>query len=334
MVGVYITQGGNLVKTEITEVKKGCWINLYSPNDKELEMFSELCGVPLDMLKMPLDEEERAHIEKDEGWTLIVVDTPLMEEASEDGLQIVYTTMPLGIVYNDDYIITVSLRECPVVSDFFEGRVKDMFTYKRVRNMLLLLQRNSTKFLQHLKLIDRVSGRVQAELRRSMKNKELIELMELEKSLVYFATGINANEFVLERVRAMEEIKRHSEDIELLDDVIRENKQAVEMCSIYSSILSGTMDAFASIVSNNLNIVMKTFTMISIVMAIPTLIASIWGMNFKNLPFTDNPLGFWVVIGLAVLFSCVGIYALIKINNINKMPHIHRKKKSDFGKRK
>ncbi|MEG1710643.1 MAG: magnesium transporter CorA family protein [Clostridia bacterium] len=327
MIKVFLTETKGLKEIPFEEAKKGCWFDLIAPNDKELETLSALINVPLDMLKVSLDEEERAHIERDDGCTLIVVDTPQMEESDSEGMQIKYSTIPLGMIYNEDYFVTVSLRECAVVSDFLEGRVKDVYSYKRTRNVLMLLLRNSTKFLQHLKLIDRVSNRVQSELRRSMKNKELIQLMELEKSLVYFATGINANEYVLERFRTFEEIKKYEEDVELMDDVIRENKQAQEMCSIYSDILSGTMDAFASIVSNNLNIVMKVFTMISIILAIPTLITSIWGMNV-NLPFMNHPLGFIIVIIIAFILSALGIIAIVKINNSLRLEtHKKRKKK-------
>ena len=310
------------------EIAKGCWIDLQSPNDQELETVAEKTGMPLEMLKVALDEEERAHIEEEDGCTMIIVDTTVIETDSYGGMQ--YGTMPLGILYNDSYFVTVSVKESSLVSDFFEGRVRNFQTYKRVRNMLLLLQRNATKFLQHLKHIDKMNYRVQSELQRSMKNKEIIQLMELEKSLVYFATGINANEYVLEKVQLFEEIRNHEEDVELLDDVIVENKQAMEMCSIYSDILSGTMDAYASIVSNNLNIVMKKFTIITIILSLPTLIFSLWGIN-TPVPFEGKAWGFYVVLAIGIVFAVIGAIMILRMSESTKIKKTHKPKdKNDY----
>ena len=171
-----------------------------------------------------------------------------------------------------------------------------------------MLFKNSSKFLQYLRRIDKASTQVETALHKSMKNRELIEMLKLEKSLVFFSTSLKANEIVLEKMLKTNAIKRYPDDEDLLEDVIVENKQAIEMCTIYRDILSGTMDAFASVISNNLNMVMKFLTSITIIIAVPTLFASLWGMNVK-VPFTDSPIGFWLVVGISLILSLItGIF--------------------------
>jgi magnesium transporter len=327
MIDVRITVDEKLEKVSEADIKKGCWIHLIAPHDSEIDFVAQKTGISEQMLKVALDDEERAHIDKEDKNTLVVIDTPHLEE--DDYGEIRYTTMPLGIIYNGEYIVTVCLKENVIVSDFFEGRIKQFQTYKRMRNMLLILQRNATKFIHHLRHLDKMSNRLQAELNKSMKNQELLQLMELEKSLVYYETSINSNEFVLEKIMTLEEIKTYPEDIELLDDVILDNKQASEMCKIYSGILSSTMDAFASVVSNNLNIVMKVLTIITISLSFPTLIASLWGMNV-SVPFGGHPAGFWIVFAIIIAVTIIGTVFIMKVN----VRSGKRKKKDKPDKRK
>ena len=248
------------------------------------------------MLKAALDEEERARIETDDGNTLIIVDIPVIDDSAD---WYVYSTLPLGIITAGDYFITVCLRETAVLGDFIKGRVRNFDANKRTRFIYQILYLNAIKFLHCLKQIDKTSMRVQQTLHRSMKNKELIQLLDLEKALVYFSTSLNSNQIVIDRLRSMSTIKHYEDDDEILDDVIVENKQAIEMATIYRDIMSGTMDAFASVISNNQNTVMKFLAAITIILTIPTIIASIWGMNV-GVPFAGTVWGFWAVIGIIV----------------------------------
>lgn len=208
-------------------------------------------------------------------------------------------------------LITICLMDTPVLSNFKEGRVRNFWTYKKTRFILQILFRNASLYLQYLRIIDKKSDEVEKQLHISTKNQELIELLELEKSLVYFSTSLRGNELVLERLLKIEKIKQYPEDEELLDDVIIENKQAIEMSDIYSNILSGTMDAYASVISNNLNIVMKVLAVITIVMSIPTMIASFWGMNVP-VPFADSPFGFFGLVGVSLVLTVIGSIVLGK----------------------
>ncbi len=284
---------------ELEEFMPECWIDLCTPTKAELDSVVKMTGVDADFLRASLDEEERSRIETEDGQTLILVDTPVIE-TGESGHE--YITIPFGIVLMPNCIITVCLKEAPITKDFYTGRVRGFSTKKCNRFILQLLYRNAARFLYHLRIIDKRSTELETELHKSMKNKELIGMLGLEKSLVYFSTSLKGNEAVLERLLRMSFIRRYPDDTDLLEDVIIENKQAIEMCTIYRDILSGTMDAFASVISNNLNIVMKILTLITIIMTIPTIVASLWGMNVM-VPFATNPFGFWIVIGFAVVLA-------------------------------
>ena len=187
--------------------------------------------------------------------------------------------------------------------------MRNFFTYMKTRFILQILYRNSSMYLRYLRIIDRKSDQIEEKLHISQKNSELIELLELEKSLVYFTTSLRSNEVVLEKLLRTERVKKYPEDEDLLEDVIIENKQAIEMANIYSGILSGMMDAFASVISNNLNIVMKFLATVTIVLSIPTMIASFFGMNFDNIPLGHSPFGFFTIIVLTLIIS--GVVALL-----------------------
>ena len=201
------------------------------------------------------------------------------------------------------------LQDTPVLSAFTDGRVRDHYTFKKTRFILQILYKNAQLFLQYLRIIDRKSEIVEKSLHKSQRNKELIELLELEKTLVYFTTSLKGNEMVLEKLLKIGKIKKYPEDEDLLEDVIVENKQAIEMANIYSGILSGTMDAFASVISNNQNIVMKTLSAITIVLSIPNIITGLYGMNVANLPFEDSPVAFGIIcliiIGIAIIATII-----------------------------
>ncbi len=308
MLNIYAMQSQSRELRKIDEITPGAWLNLENPSDKELEEVAEKTGVGEDMLKAALDEEERARIETDDGNTLIIVDIPVIDDSAD---WYVYSTLPLGIITAGDYFITVCLRETAVLGDFIKGRVRNFDANKRTRFIYQILYLNAIKFLHCLKQIDKTSMRVQQTLHRSMKNKELIQLLDLEKALVYFSTSLNSNQIVIDRLRSMSTIKHYEDDDEILDDVIVENKQAIEMATIYRDIMSGTMDAFASVISNNQNTVMKFLAAITIILTIPTIIASIWGMNV-GVPFAGTVWGFWAVIGIIVAVTVPVLIIMIK----------------------
>jgi len=295
---------------ELDHFEDGIWVNLINPTAEEVKKVSEGLNIELEYLHAPLDEEERSRIEYDNGQTIILVDTPVIEK--EENMN-VYYTIPLGIIYTNESIVTISLKENPVIKDFKNNRVKNFYTSFKSRFLFQILYRNATLYLIYLRHIDKISSRVEHELQESMRNKELLQLMKLEKSLVYFSTSLKSNEIVLEKMLKLDYVKKYPDDTELLEDVIIENKQAIEMANIYSSILSGTMDAFASIISNNVNIVMKFLASITIIIAIPTMVSSFFGMNVTN-PLAHIPYAFNIILGISLVLCVISILFLQKRN--------------------
>lgn len=300
MIRIFRTEDGMIHQKD--EMQQGAWIALTNPTATEILEIAEVFEIDPDHLKAPLDDEERSRIEVEDKYTLVLVDIPVIEERNGKDW---YVTIPLGIITTEEVIITVCLEDTPILTAFMDGRVRDFHTYMKTRFILQILYKNASLFLQYLRIIDKKSDVVERKLHQSQKNQELIELLELEKSLVYFTTSLRANEVVFEKLLRNEKIKKYPEDTELLEDVIIENKQAIEMANIYSGILSGTMDAFASVISNNLNIVMKFLATITIVMSIPTMVASFYGMNVnpQGIPFANSPWGFVIVLGFAAGLS-------------------------------
>ena len=305
-------------KTFGTETKKidkpepGSWISAIAPTEEQKNYLIEEMGILPEFVKSSLDAEESSHIDYDEDYnqTLVIVDYPSAEEV-EDGYDknmLQYTTLPLGIVIMKGYVVTISLYENLNIDDMAQGRIKGVNTDLKTRFLLLLLLRISQRYLIYLRQIDRISSRTEQRLHKSMQNKELIQMLGLEKSLVYFSTSLKTDEITLNKIMRGKAIKLYDEDQDLLDDVLIEIHQAIEMCNIYSNILSGTMDAFASVISNNLNIVMKVLTVITIVMAIPNIIFSFYGMNVAGLPFPQ----WWFPTGLAIVACIIATIIFIK----------------------
>lgn len=294
--------------TRTAQFEAGVWVNLVNPSEDEIARTCNALKIDSDYLKAALDEEESSRIEVDEGVIIVLVDIPIVNDAVNPTI---YSTIPLGIVLTGDSIVTICLKDNSIIRDFIENKVKTFYTFKKTRFILQILYRNAIKYLQYLKQIDKESSRIENELHKSMKNKELIQLLALEKSLVYFSTSLKANEVVLEKLLRQENVKNYPEDQDLLEDVIIENKQAIEMARIYSDILSGTMDAFASVISNNLNIVMKFLASITIVMAIPTMIASFFGMNVM-VPLSNNPFAFTYILGATMVFCTIAAIAMAR----------------------
>lgn len=302
MVQIFKTREGKLY--ELPCFEDGAWMHLTDPEEAEVTAVAKELGLEEDYLRAALDEEESPRVESDSGQILIIVDIPTVQP---EGRTFVYNTIPLGIIYSERGLVTVCLKESTILENFMEGRVRGFSTVKKTRFLLQLLYRNASRFLQYLKQIDKASNLVENELHKSMKNRELIQMLKFEKSLVYFSTSLAGNEMVLERLLKIEDVKKYPEDTDLLEDVIVENKQAIEMCNIYRDILSGTMDAFASIISNNLNMVIKLLTSLTIVISIPTIVSGFFGMNV-GVPWQGNILGFWIVLGIA--FGLTGLVAI------------------------
>jgi magnesium transporter len=336
MLEFFITEGNKI--QSIDDMCDGCWISATNPTETEISRLEHELSVDRDFLRAALDEEETSRVESEDGQTLIVIDYPVMErtepfeiggkagdpentakhskpkrrkikrksrhEASEDE-SFSYYTLPMSIIHTPKNVITVSLGHNPITDDFSRGVVKGIKTQYRTQFIFFLLLRVAGKYLQYLKQIDKLSAYVESTLHKSMKNKELIQLLGLEKSLVYFSTSLKSTATVLEKLQRGRYIKLYEEDQDLLDDVLIEVKQAIEMSGIYSNILSGTMDAFASIISNNLNIVMKMLTIITIVMAVPTMVFSFYGMNTKDLPMPYTWVALVVSAALAILAAII-----------------------------
>lgn len=304
MVKIYNTNIETNEFKEIKEYAKGSWINMVNPNEKEIQEVCENLKINDQFIRDALDFEEKARIdqEDDDNTILFVVDVPIIEKV--EGVD-TYTTMPVGmIVVRDDYFITVSLRKNRIIEDFEKRKIKNFQTYKKTRFIFQILYLNASYYLTYLKQINKETEFAEYILKNSLRNKELLKMLSLEKSLVYFATSLKSNEIVMEKTLRGRIIKLYDEDEDILEDAITENKQAIEMAQIYNNILNGTMDAYASIISNNLNGVMKTLTSITIILAVPTMISSFWGMNV-NLPLQNNPYGFIIMVLLAVLITVI-----------------------------
>ena len=302
MFKMYCTNMETNITEETKEFTKGNWINMVSPSEEEIKEVCENIHIQEDFIRYALDPEEKARVdvEDDDNTILFIIDTPIME--IESGAK-VYSTTPIGVIFvRDDYIITVSLNKNPILEDLAKKKIKSIITYKKSRMLLQLFYSNSEMFLSLLRKLNKETEIAESVLKNSMKNKELLKLLSLEKGLVYFTTSLKANEVVMEKTMRGNLIKLYDEDEDILEDAIIENKQAIEMAKIYRDILTGTMDAYASIISNNLNGVMKYLTSITIILEIPTMIASYWGMNVP-VPLQENPLGFTLIVILSILIG-------------------------------
>lgn len=300
MIRYYKTIENKLEK--LSSFEDGCWINLVEPNQSEINEIATLLNIDIESIKSALDEEERSRIDIEDNHTLILIDIPV-DESDEKSSH--YSTIPLGIIIVNESILTVCTAQTKILNDFIVGHVKDFFTFKKTRFILQILHKNATYYLHYLRRINRMTTVIEREIYKSMKNKELIQLLELEKSLVYFSTSLKANELVLNKMVRTPSIKKYSDDEDLLEDVIVENKQALEMATIYGDILSRIMDAFSAIISNNQNNVMQFLTSVTLIFSIPTIVSGFFGMNVGGIPYGNDPNGFWIVMLITTLIALV-----------------------------
>lgn len=305
----------NLIKKEYESLKdikveEGSWIHISSPSEEILKEVSEVTKINLPFLMCSLDEEESARVDVDDGDTLIVLDTPFIEDIDNEK----YSTAPFIIAYNEKYYVTIEKHDFKIVDELFK-RVKVIEPHKHIRFTLNIVYRVATLFITYLKKINVYTTSIEKNLRNSTKNKEVLELMDVNKCLIYFATALNANKGVLSRLIKSERYNKFEDDFDLMEDTQVEINQAIETCSILRDVSTGMMDAFASIINNNVNTIMKTLAVITIVLSIPTVIASFWGMNFTFIPFDDTKYGFYILVGISLLLATIGAILLYLFSN-------------------
>lgn len=294
----------------IATAEKGSWINVVNPDSDDLQIVSMVTEIPTDVLKMALDTEERSRVEIEDDYVFVVINIPIILETDS------YDTLPLGVFITPDFIVTVCLQETDVMKAFTQNKYPLFYTFKKTRFLFQILFRTATLFLRYLQQINHRTDDIESILRHFMRNREFFMLLELQKSLTFFASALRGNGAVMEKLLRLRRnqslhhlLKLYEEDEDLLEDVIIENKQAIEMVEMYSNILMNMSDTFASIISNNLNIVMKFLASITIILSVPTTIFSLWGVNVP-LPFQENEWGFFLVITIAMICSAVAVALL------------------------
>lgn len=293
----------NQIIHEEERLSDGVWVQMIHPTQQESEMLAQELNVDIDDVRAALDEEESSRIELQDGYTLILVDIPTTEIRHEKQM---YSTIPLGIILTQDVIVTICTEDTPVLKNFVMNRVKEFSTKKRLRFVYQILYRTASIYQMNLRIIDKRRTEIEERIGNNTEDMDLIDLHELESTLVYFATSLRANGVVLDRLTRYKRLEQYPEDKELLDDVIVENHQAIEMTSIYRDIINGTRELMSSVIDNRLNNVMKYLTSITIVMAIPTIISGIYGMNVDErwMPFANTPFGF-LIICIIILLTCI-----------------------------
>ncbi|AFQ42909.1 magnesium transporter CorA family protein [Desulfosporosinus meridiei] len=306
MIAVYNTINNTIVKTDKPEVK-GSWVNMINPSEEEIALITKALKLENEFsIRDALDDEERPRIEAENDQIFVIINVPIRQDAT-----VIYDTIPLGIILTKDHFVTVCLQEVDVLKDFECGKVRGLETYKKTRFLFQILYKSATLYLSFLREIEKKTDEIELTLHKSMKNQELIRLLNLQKSLLYFTTSLKSNDKVMQKLLRTKVLKIYEEDQDLLEDVIIENKQAVEMAETYSNISSSMMDAFASIISNNLNMVMKFLASITIILALPTMLASFFGMNV-NIPLQTSEHGFLIIVGMSVVLCCGGVVFLAK----------------------
>lgn len=299
----------------IEKIEKNMWIHIYDPKYDEISKISEITKIDKEVLISAMDDEESAHLDVDDDYTMIVLDVPIY-------IDYIYETYPFVIIYNNDYYITICKKETKLL-DLMLKKFKKIEPHKHVRLTLQIMYRIASQYISSLKYLNSKRQDIEKEIQTSIENKDLLSLMTLNKSFIYFSTALNANKIVLSKVKRLEEFKKYESDFELMEDVEVENNQAIEMCSIYRDILTNVIDANASIISNNLNTVMKVLAVITLIIEIPTLIASIFGMNV-DLPFTNNDNGFLIIIAISAILAIIGGLLL---HYLTSKPYVKKNKK-------
>lgn len=292
----------------VEEPQKGCWINMIHPTEKELIEIEEKYNIEADDLRAALDEEEASRLTKEDDYTLVLVDVPNIEEKNGKNR---FSTIPFGIIIAKSAIITVCLESTPVLNFAQKGKKNIIDTSLKTRMLLQILLENAKLFLKYLRQINKQSEQLEIELQKSIENPVLLDMMELGRSLLYFTTSLKGNNIVLEKLSKTTSVTRYEEDEDLFEDVMIETKQASEMSETYSGVINGMMDAYSSIISNNMNVVQKFIAIVAIVITIPSMIFDAYGMNIEGVPFENSKYAF-VIIVFASLFASYIVYQFFK----------------------
>jgi magnesium transporter len=298
---ITIRTPGDQGLVQIQDASRHSWVDARNVDKNDLLRLEKDFGIAGELLADIMDIDEQSRIEKEDDYTVIILRLPFHDNTFE----VAHFTVPLGIILFSDRIVTVCQRSSDALDDLANNRIRGLDIRNKSAFVLNLLGRAAFTYLKALKELNKRTAIIERELQKSVKNYELIQLLSIQKSLVYFTTSIKTNELLLEKLQKSSLIHFKEDEKELLEDVLTENKQAIEMANIYSSILTGTMDAFASVISNNLNIVMKRLTTVSIVLMIPTLISSLYGMNVE-MPFQHTAFAFPGILGICLLAAGLG----------------------------
>ncbi len=308
MVKIYRTDDRMIHEKD--NINDGVWIHMVDPTAEESQQVADVLDVDVADIRAALDEEESSRIELEDGYTLILIDVPSPEIRHE---KMMYTTIPLGIILTQNVIVTVCTEELPVLQSFINNKVKEFSTKKKLRFVYQILYRTTMVYQGNLRTIDKRRTEIEERVGNDTREDDLIALHELESTLVYFATSLRANANVMDRLTRYKRLEQYPEDKELLDDVIVENKQAVEMAMIYRDIINGTRELMSSVIDQRLNNTMKYLTSITLIMAVPTIISGIMGMNIINMTFADSPYGLAIIIGIIVTICAGMMFGLRKL---------------------
>ena len=308
MINIYRTDDRIIREMEVFE--PGAWINLTAPTLEECADISERFGMDIEDVRAALDDEESSRISIEDDYTLILVDIPSAETRNN---RHTYTTIPLGILLTEEVVVTVCAEETAVLRTFIEQRVREFSTKKQMRFTYQILYNTAMVYQSLLRSIDRKRTEIEERIDQNTEDVDLVDLHELESNLVYFATSLRANGVVLDRLSRYGRLRKYSEDLELLEDVVIENRQAIEMTQIYRDIINGTRELMSTVINNRLNNAMKYLAAITIVMSIPTIISGMWGMNVSAewMPLSDTPYGFGIL-SLATAIICAVAMLILK----------------------
>ena len=297
---------------EIDTFEPGAWINLVNPSQEESAQVADRFGIDIADLRAPLDVEETSRIAVEDDYTLIIVDVPTYEERNNKSY---YVTIPLGIIVTDNAVITTCIEKLTLFDNFFNHRVRNFYTFMKTRFVFQILYRNAELYLTALRSIDRQSDKLEAEMENATRNEQLIDMMELEKSIVYLKASLKMNGRIVKKLSGnASSLKKYIEDEDLLEDTLIETQQAIEMATIYENVLNAMTETSAAIISNNQNTIMKTLALMTMALDIPTVIFSAYGMNFQNnwLPLNDKPYAFWYVVLIAAGLSLMVVAYFIR----------------------
>jgi magnesium transporter len=284
---------------EVSDAQNGKWLSLHHPTAAELQLVGEKWGLPEDFLTDPLDQDEAPRVEAKDGFTLIIFRLPITNDESG----ITYKTVPIGIILSKDISIIVSMLPIHLFKDYFRPANLSDFPIKRNALILSVIETVTQKYLQYLRHINRMQDQIENQLIKDTQNEKLINLLHLKKSLVIFTTSLKGNNSILYRLKKNLKIVETEEEGEILEDIVIDLKQAIEMSEIYTNIIMGTMNTFSSIISNQISFIMKVLTGFTIILMIPTLITSAYGMNIEGLPFAKSEEAFAIVMSICLFFS-------------------------------